>query len=78
MLEKVSDDRIKQRINTDRIVVNVVGSGVNTGSFSSIMTDGQEYSKNGSGINIVVHYKRLGRGIDFICFVMKDKLQYVK
>ena len=34
--------------------MEIISSGYNTGAYSSIMIEGQEYSMNRSGLNIVV------------------------
>ena len=52
----------------DGVKIDLLSSGYFNGSKSSIQIDGQEYSENGRGINIVVIDKKSGLVIDSLSF----------
>lgn len=47
---------------------SIVSAGVESGDVSSIIIDGEEYSRNNEGINIVVYNHETGQVVDAVCF----------
>lgn len=52
----------------DGLTYSIVSAGLDSGSASSIILNGAEYSKNSRGLNIVVYDKKYGTVIDSVAF----------
>ena len=65
--EEFSPDRLElDGVLSDGVTYNLVSGGYNVGSTSSVVIDGQEYSMNRRGMNIVVVED--GKVIDTVAF----------
>lgn len=56
------------KIRDGRDDVSVISAGWGCGDISSVKINGNEYSKNGRGLNIVVYNNETRRIIDSVCF----------
>lgn len=68
LYEESSSGRLVYDDFVDGIHLHVESAGFESGCFSSVMINGQEYSKNTRGLNIVVFDKRRNVVIDSIAF----------
>ncbi len=60
-------------IRGGRTPYRIVSAGMKSGNTSSIQIDGEEYGKNGRGLNIVVYNNETMEVLDSVCFDTCDK-----
>lgn len=66
--EHLGEEQIKISGECSGVKYDLISAGLRSGNQSSIILDGQEYSQNLRGINIVVYDKEIQKVIDSICF----------
>ncbi len=66
--EEVGEKRIEKKLSFDGHDVRLVSTGEDAGFESSIKIDGEEFSDNSLGLNIVVYDKKKKRVVDSVCF----------
>ncbi len=66
--EETNENRIEKILSLDGHDVRLVSTGEDAGFESSIKIDGEEFSTNSLGLNIVVYDKKIGRVVDSVCF----------
>ncbi len=66
VFEELSDKTITCDINIDNNNISLLSAGFDYGNASSIKINGDEFSLNGRGLNIVVYDKQLGYVVDSI------------
>lgn len=76
--EEISKQKLHLNTELNGLMVQIESSNIESGNYSSIQLDGIEYSKNQSGINIVVYDKRLGKVIDSVCLQMNGELKCIR
>ena len=68
VLEALDARRIEEVLSVGGLGVRLISAGGSDEPRSSIMLDGEEYSVQSQGMNIVVYSKEHKRVIDSVCF----------
>lgn len=66
--EQLGEEQIETSGECDGVKYSLISAGLRSGNQSSILLNGQEYSQNMRGINIVVYDKGKQEVIDSVCF----------
>jgi len=76
--EALSEEALEYDAMLEELSIHAESAGFYGGNTSSIQLDGEEYSVNGRGMNIVV-YDRLLKGVmDSVCFDMFDEVKMMR
>lgn len=70
IVEQIGYSELKAEgtVRDGRVKYEIVSAGNGCGNISSIKIDGNEYSKNGRGLNIVVYNNETKKIVDSVCF----------